>query len=101
LLRHTAAAIGVAMGYLVLIEGVFGGFLIKAQPWLVKVNFDAWVKHDTKYYVDKCEVVTDGNYNCTTIEKTLSFEHGAWYLGIIAVVLLALGAAVFSRRDIN
>ncbi|GAA1639251.1 hypothetical protein GCM10009744_30920 [Kribbella alba] len=101
LLRHTAAAIGLAMGYLVLIEGVFGGFLLKAQPWLVKLNFDAWVKHDAKYYVDKCEVMTDGNYNCTTIEKTLSFEHGAWYLGIIAVVLLALGAAVFSRRDIN
>jgi ABC-2 type transport system permease protein len=101
LLRHTAAAIGVAMGYLVLVEGVFGGFLMKVQPWLVRLNFDAWIKHDTKYYLDKCEVRGDGNYNCTTIEKTLSFEHGAWYLGIATVVLLALGAAVFTRRDIN
>ena len=101
LLRHTAAAIGIAMGYLVLVEGVFGGFLMQVQPWLVRLNFDAWVKHGTKYYVEKCQVMTDGGYNCTGIEKTLSFEHGAWYLGIATVVLLALGAAVFSRRDIS
>jgi ABC-2 type transport system permease protein len=41
LLRHTAAAIGVVMAYLVLAEGVFAAFLEKAQPWLVKLNFDA------------------------------------------------------------
>ena len=32
LLRHTAAAIGVAMGYIVLVEGVFGGFLTNVSP---------------------------------------------------------------------
>ncbi|QNE20637.1 ABC transporter permease subunit [Kribbella qitaiheensis] len=101
LLRHTAAAVGVAMGYLVLVEGVFGSFLAKAQPWLVKLNFDAWIRHDTTYYVDNCRSVPDGGYSCESIEKTLTFEHGAWYLGIAVVVLIALGAGVFHRRDIT
>ncbi|TDD25616.1 ABC transporter permease [Kribbella turkmenica] len=101
LLRHTAAAIGVAMGYLVLIEGVFAGFLNSAQPWLVKLNFDAFVRHDTTYYVNECGGGDGGNYVCNSIEKTLSFEHGAWYLGIVAVVLVLLGGAVFHRRDVN
>jgi ABC-2 type transport system permease protein len=101
LLRHTAAAIGVAMGYLVLIEGVFAGFLNKAQPWLVKLNFDAFVRHDSTYYLNECSTGSDGSYLCSTIEKTLSFEHGAWYLGILAVVLVLVGGAVFYRRDVN
>ncbi|MFG1814411.1 ABC transporter permease subunit [Kribbella sp. NPDC049174] len=101
LLRHTAAAIGVAMGYLVLIEGVFAGFLNKAQPWLVKLNFDAFVRHDTTYYLNECSTGGDGSYMCNSIEKTLSFEHGAWYLGILTVVLVLLGGAVFYRRDVS
>jgi ABC-2 type transport system permease protein len=101
LLRHTAAAVGVAMGYIVLVEGVFGSFLAKVQPWLVKLNFDAFIKHDTTYYVDSCQSSPDGGYTCQSIEKTLSFEHGVWYLGIAVVVLVALGAGVFHRRDVN
>ena len=101
LLRHTAAAIGVAMGYLVLIEGVFGGFLMNFQPWLVKANFDAWIAHGASYYVQECKTMPDGGYSCNQVEKMLSFEHGAWYLGILAVVLVAVGALVFNRRDVN
>jgi ABC-2 type transport system permease protein len=101
LLRHTAAAIGVAMGYLVLVEGVFGGFLDKAQPWLVRLNFDAFIRHGTTYYINECKNTADGGYTCNQIEKQLSFEHGAWYLGIIAVVLDVLGGVVFARRDVS
>jgi ABC-2 type transport system permease protein len=101
LLRHTAAAIGVAMGYLVLVEGLFARALLNFQPWLGKTNFEAWIAHGTSYYVEKCQTMSDGNYNCNQVEKTLSFEHGAWYLGILAVVLVAAGALVFNRRDVN
>jgi ABC-2 type transport system permease protein len=101
LLRHTAAAIGVVMGYLVLVEGVFGNFLQSAQPWLVRVNFEAFVRHGATYWVNECKSGADGSYSCTSIEKHLSFEHGAWYLGILAVVLVVLGGLVFNRRDVN
>jgi ABC-2 type transport system permease protein len=101
LVRHTAAAIGIVMGYLILIEGVFGSFLGQAQPWLVKLNFDAFVWHGTTYYLNRCTTGADGSYNCQSIEKTLSFEHGAWYLGLVATALMLLGAGVFHRRDVN
>lgn len=101
LLRHTAAAIGLAMGYLVLVEGVFGGFLTKVQPWLIRLNIDAWIEHGTVYWVENCQLGTDGVYTCTSVEKTVSFEHSAWYLGILAVALVILGAAVFRRRDVT
>ncbi|GAA1570904.1 hypothetical protein GCM10009804_29170 [Kribbella hippodromi] len=101
LLRHTAAAIGVVMGYLVLAEGVFGSFLEKAQPWLVRLNFDAFVRHDAHYYVTECKTASDGGYICDAIQKTLTFEHGAWYLAILTVLAVLLGAWVFHHRDIN
>jgi ABC-2 type transport system permease protein len=101
LLRHTAAAIGVVMAYLVLAEGVFAAFLEKAQPWLVKLNFDAFVRHDTQYYVTECKTGGDGSYACDYVQKTLSFEHGAWYLAILTVVVILLGGWVFNRRDVN
>lgn len=101
LLRHTAAAIGVVMAYLVLVEGVFASFLDKAQPWLARVNLDAFVLHGTTYWINDCKSSPDGSYSCNSIEKQLSFEHGAWYLGILAVVLVVLGGFVFNRRDVN
>ncbi|GAA1531535.1 ABC transporter permease subunit [Kribbella lupini] len=101
LLRHTAAAIGVIMGYAVLVEGIFGSVLASAQPWLVRLNFDAWVLHGTTYWVQKCKTMGDGSYTCEQVEKSLSFEHGAWYLGIGAVVLVVIGALVFNRRDVT
>jgi ABC-2 type transport system permease protein len=101
LLRHTAAAIGLVMGYIVIVEGVFGGFLQKTQPWLIRLNFDAFVGHGTSYYVEQCATGEGGSYNCTSVEKHLSFEHGAWYLGIATVAVVLLGALVFRRRDVN
>ncbi|NIK54398.1 ABC transporter permease subunit [Kribbella shirazensis] len=101
LLRHTAAAIGVVMAYLVLAEGVFGSFLQDAQPWLVKLNFDAFVRHDTQYYVEQCKTSADGSYMCDYVQKTLSFEHGAWYLAVLTVAVILIGGWVFRRRDIN
>ncbi len=100
-LRHTAAAIGLVMGYLVLVEAVFGNFLQSAQPWLLGRNFDAFVLHDTKYFLNKCTTDASGNYMCDTIEKTLTFEHGAWYLGVLTLVAVLVAGAVFQRRDVN
>lgn len=101
LFRHTAAALGVAMGYMVIVEGIFGNALQKLQPWLINVNFQSWVKHGTTYYVNECKPVDSGGYNCETIEKTLSFSHSATYLGVLVLALLVIGAALFRRRDIT
>jgi ABC-2 type transport system permease protein len=68
------------MAYLVLAEGVFAAVLEKAQSWLVRGNFDAFVRHDAQYYVTECKSGSDGSYACDSVVKTLTFEHGAWYL---------------------
>lgn len=101
LLRHTAAVIGVAMAYVVLVEGVFQGLLQKVQPWLVIKNVDAWVAHGTTYYAEKCRTQQDGGYICEAVDKQLSFGHGTLYLAIATMVLVLLAGWVFRQRDIS
>ncbi len=101
LLRHTAAVIGIAMGYLVLVEGVFGQALQGVQPWLLQLNFTSLVKHGATYYPTVCTTDSRGSYNCQGVEKILTFGHSATYLGMMAVLLVVLAAVVFRRRDVS
>ena len=101
LLRHTAAVLGIAAGYLILVEGVFGQALQGAQPWLLKLNFTAWLEHGTKYYALSCKTDAKGNYVCENVEKLLTFGHSSAYLGIMVVFLVGLAAVVFRRRDVS
>jgi ABC-2 type transport system permease protein len=101
LFRHTAAVIGIAMGYLVLVEGVFGQALQGARPWLLQVNFNGWLEHGTHYLVDKCTTDALGSYSCQSVQKVLSFGHSAAYLGLLVVLAVAFSALVFRRRDVS
>ena len=101
LLRHTAAVFGIAMGYLVIVEGIFGHLLQYSQPWLLRLNMTGWLQHGTKYYIQTCKTDTQGNFRCDGIEKFLGFGHSRTYLGILAVLVIALSAMVFQRRDVN
>lgn len=101
LLRHTAAVIGAAMAYIVLVEGVFPNLLQNLQPWLVTNNIDAWVANGTTYYAKRCRTQPDGGYSCEGVENHLSFGHGTLYLAITTTLLVLLAGWVFRRRDIN
>lgn len=101
LLRHTAAVIGVAAAYIVLVEGIFAGVLSSSQPWLVTKNIDAWVQHGTTYGVSQCHLDSGGNYACNYVEKTLSFGHGAVYLAVATAVIALLSGWLFRRRDVT
>lgn len=101
LLRHTAAVIGIAMGYLVLVEGVFGQALQGAQPWLLQLNFRSLVQHGATYYPLVCTTDSQGNYNCQGVEKILTFAHSTTYLSVLVVLLVGLAAVVFRRRDVS
>lgn len=100
LFRHTAAALGLAMAYLVIVEGMLFGVLNKQQPWLLRLNFDSWINHGTTYEIETCRTV-DGQYSCEYIEKQLSFGHSAVYLAVLTAVVVLVGAVVFRRRDVT
>lgn len=101
LLRHTAAVLGVAIGYLVLVESVFGQALQGARPWLLQLNVNSWLQHGTTYYVEACKTDAQGGYSCQGVEKVLSFGHSATYLGLLVLFVVALAALVFRRRDVS
>jgi ABC-2 type transport system permease protein len=101
LLRNTAAVIGIAMGYLVLVEGIFGHMLQNAQPWMLRINMEGWLQHGTKYYIQTCKTDSQGNYGCSSVEKFLAFSHSSAYLGLLVVLIVGLSAMVFRRRDVN
>lgn len=101
LLRHSAAVLGIAIGYFVLVEGVFGQALQGARPWLLQLNVNGWLEHGTKYYVEKCATDAQGNYNCQGVENVLTFGHSAAYLAVLVMLVVGLGALVFRRRDVS
>ena len=101
LFRHTAAVFGIAMGYLVIVEGIFGHLLQNSQPWLIRLNMTGWLQHGTKYYIQACKTDSQGNFGCEGVEKLLGFGHSWTYLGLLAVLAIATSAIVFQRRDVN
>jgi len=101
LLRHTAAVLGIAVGYLVLVEGVFGQALQGARPWLLQHNLAAWLQHGATYYFETCTTNSQGQYSCQGGQKVLSFGHGSAYLGLLVVLTVGLAALVFRRRDVS
>ena len=101
LLRRTVAVLGIAVGYLVLVEGVFGQALQGARPWLLQLNVNGWLQHGATYFVESCKTDAQGVYSSQGIEKVLSFGHSTTYLGLLVVVAVGLAAVVFRRRDVS
>jgi ABC-2 type transport system permease protein len=101
LLRRTAAVLGIAMGYLVLVEVVFRQQLQGVQIWMLQLNLDSWLQHDANYLISSCTTDGHGTYGCQGVERVLSFGHSSTYLGLMAMFVIGLAALVFRRRDVS
>ena len=101
LLRRTVAVLAIAVGYLVLVEGVFVQALQGARPWLLQLNVNAWLQHGAGYFIQVCKTDAQGGYGCQGVEKVLSFAHGTSYLGLLVVMAVGMAAVVFRRRDVS
>jgi len=101
LLRRTVAVLGIAVGYMVLVEGVLGQALQNERPWLLQLNVNAWLQHGARYFVESCKTDAQGGYSCEGVERTLAFGHSSIYLGVLVVIATALAALVFRRRDVS
>jgi ABC-2 type transport system permease protein len=106
LTRHTVAALGIALGYLVVSAVVSSvaqnadGPLGWLPPWLPENNLAAFLQHGTTYeqYV---QTVTESGTSGDSIEKHISFGHSAAYWAVLLVVAVVSGALVFRRRDVT
>ncbi len=98
MLRHTAAIIGVVLGYAVVVEAIvvqafLGGRL---QQWSVLRNVEAFVEKGTTYYANTCTPA-----RCEYAEHTITYTQSwVFLLGVVAALVLA-GVLTFRRRDVG
>lgn len=100
LLRHSAAVIGIVVGYLVFVEGIIRGLFQQVTPWLLGPNIDAFVQHGTEWvtWPDTCDDIT---VMCRETVHTLSFTHGTLVLLALLVVVMTLALLRFYRADVD
>jgi len=104
LLRHTAAALGVAIGYLVVVEGLVLDQLRTAfaepRPWLIYPNVLAWLQGGLRD-----DRAPDQNRFCSgdvcTPPELISTAHAGVYLLVLCVVMVVVGGLAFRRRDVG
>jgi ABC-2 type transport system permease protein len=104
LLRHTAAALGLALAYFILVEGVFTGlitrFLKDPNPWLLRPNVDAWIHNGLSYPVDTACPPAFGPAGCTPAMHTITGSYAGIYLAVLLTAGVAVAGWAFIRRDV-
>lgn len=103
--RHTAAAIGVLLGYLVLwfVRNLMLAEVAWAQrltPWTPEGNIAAILEKKHVYTVPIRTVTADG-YQFDYTEHTLSLAHGLTYWAVLLAVVIAGAVLIFRRRDLT
>jgi ABC-2 type transport system permease protein len=103
--RHTAAAIGVLLGYLfvwfvrnaILSEA---GWAQRLTPWTPEGNLAAIVNRGSQYYVPVRSVGPEG-VGVEYVERTISLTHGLVFWAVVLAVIIVGSALIFRRRDVT
>jgi ABC-2 type transport system permease protein len=99
LLRHTVGTLAVLFAY-----AVGGTAVIAALPftgvgrWSVGNNVMAWLQNGFEYYDPSVRCGPGGGECSQSVRMTV--EQGAAYLGVVLLVVVALSAVSFRRRDV-
>ena len=98
LLRHTAAIIGVVLGFAVVVEGIAvqAFFQGRLQKWSVLRNMEAFIEKGTTYYAESCT-----GSSCDYAPQTLTYTHGWVFLLCVVTVVVLAGLVSFRRRDVS
>jgi ABC-2 type transport system permease protein len=104
--RHTVAALGAVLGYLV-VAAVLGGLAQNADgplawlpPWMPENNVQAFLLHGSTYTQFR-ETVTAEGTSGDSLERHITFGHSAVYWLVVLVVAVVGAALVFRRRDVT
>lgn len=98
LLRHTAAVIGVVLGFAVVVEGIVVQAFLQGrlQQWSVLKNIEAFIDKGTTYFAETCTAT-----ECQQGQQTLTYTHGWVYLLCVLVLVVLAGLVAFRRRDVT
>lgn len=106
LTRHTIAAAGTVLGYLI-VSGVLAVVwlavpaLSGVQRFLPENNLLALLLGEHTYYTVTEVAQPDGTYESSAVEHVISLTQGTVYWGVVVVVLVGLTYVVFRRRDVT
>ena len=100
-LRHTAASLGVAIGYLIGVDTILLGNVVPGgQRWQLTLNLTAWLSgRPAPYYEESCTVDATGTF-CDYVERTVSMTQGGLVLLAVTVAVTAVAFVTFRTRDI-
>lgn len=103
LVRNTGAALGVGFVYFAVVETAVRGIRGAWQQWLVTDNALALVQQGGHrlFLYDEGFVDEQGGFVSSGRELVLSNLQGALVLGVVTAALVAVGAALFVRRDLH
>jgi len=105
LTRHTVAALGLVLGYLVVAFvlrplSITVPALQGLPPWMPDHNLLAFLQHGETYFLE-IETATAQGSEYSQVERHITFGHSAVYWLVVAVVVVAGSALVFRRRDVT
>lgn len=103
--RHTAAALGVLLGYLllwVLRNGILQntGWAQRLTPWSAEGNFSAILGNGHAYQIPE-QRLTDRGLETEFLERTLSMPAGLLYWAVVLTVVITGSVLIFRRRDVG
>ncbi|HEY0120084.1 MAG TPA: ABC transporter permease subunit [Cellulomonas sp.] len=107
LVRHSAAVLGVVVGWLVVVDGILASQLAMTNPgirgWMVQTNLVAWLegglKQDSGATI--CTADASGATACTgATALVVPMTHAGLLLAVVVAVVTALALLVFRRRDV-
>lgn len=103
LVRNTGAALGVGFVYFAIVETAVRNIRSTWQEWLLTDNALALVQRGGHrlFLYDQGFVDEQGTFVSGGRELVLSNLHGALVLSLVTAALVALGAALFVRRDLH
>jgi ABC-2 type transport system permease protein len=105
LARHTAAAIGVLLGYLFVwfVRAAILSEVSWAQEitrWTPEANLAAIVDKNFTYAIPR-QILTPQGISVDYVEQTVSLTHGLVYWGVVVAVITVVAALTFRRRDVS
>jgi ABC-2 type transport system permease protein len=103
--RHTAAALGVLLGYLFIWfirSGPLSQFEWAARltRWSPEGNLAAIVENGHKYGVP-VRRLTEGGVSIEYVERTVSLTQGVVYWAVLLAVMIVAALLLFRRRDVT